>query len=143
MITNDLKTVLTTSGCTLVLYESDKLANLVTDKSKHSDIVGLILQPNDILLEVKANAILEHYTPITIEILKQVKLEDSAENNETVLEALKEICKVVILEIIKTGLFDTVLPVRILKVLETKYDANFIGWAIPLDLLYLKNENKC
>jgi hypothetical protein len=117
--------------------------NLVTDQSKHSDIVGLIFQPNEIELIGKANATLEHYNPITIEILKQVKLEDSAENNEAVLEALKEICKVVRYELIDTGYFDSLQPFRILKVLETKYDANFIGWAIPLDLLYLKNENKC
>jgi hypothetical protein len=142
MITSILKKILIDSGCTLVLYEQDKLANILTDQSKQYDIVGLIIQPNSIKLEVKANSIIEHYNPLTIEIMQQVRLEDTADNNEVKLEALKDKCKVIILRIISSGYFKTILPVEILKILETKYDANVVGWAIPFDLYYLKNENK-
>lgn len=142
MITSKLKTILTSSGCTLVLYEQDKLANLLTDQSDQNDTIGLILQINEIDLEVKANAIPEHYNPLYIEILQQVRLEDAADNNETKFQVLLDKCKEIILRLIADAEFKTILPVHLTKIQETKYDANVIGWSMPLDLYYLKNENK-
>jgi hypothetical protein len=142
MITAKLKTILTSSGCTLVIYEQDKLANLYTDQSNQIDIVGVIMQVNDLTLEVKANAILEHYNPLTIDVIRQVRLEDAADNNEVRLQELLDICKEIIVRLIADAEFKTLLPVTVLKVLETKYDANVIGWSMPLNLTYLKNENR-
>ena len=93
MITATLKTILTASGCTLVLYEQAQLANLYTDQSDQNDIIGLVTQLDSLVLEVKANAIAEHYNPLYIEISQQVKLEDAADNNEVKLQALMDICK--------------------------------------------------
>jgi tricorn protease-like protein len=126
-----------------VLYESDTLANILVDYAKREEIIGLILQPNEIELNVKANAIQEHYSPVIVEIMQQVKVEDSAENNEEKLEDLKEICKEVILGLIDSGDYKKIMPLKITKILETRYDANVIGWSMSLDLYYLKNENKC
>jgi len=142
MITAVLKTILTSSGCTLVLYEQSQLANLYTDQSDQNDIIGLITQLDSLVLEVRANAIAEHYNPLYIEISQQVKLEDAADNNEVKLQALMEICKQVIVRIIAEATFKTVLPVPINKILESKYDANVIGWQMTFDLYYLKNENR-
>jgi len=142
MITSKLKQILTDSGCTFVIYEQDKLANLMTDQGKQYDTIGLIMQLNEIKLEVKANAILEHYNPLTIEVMQQVRLEDKADNNETKLQALLEVCKQIIVRLIADAEFKTITPVTVIKILETKYDANVIGWSIPLDLTYLKNETR-
>jgi len=142
MIAETLKTVLTDSGCTYVLYESDKLANLVTDQATQDDIIGLIVQPNSVNLVVKANAILEQYPPYYVEILKQVRLEDTAENNEVVLQQLLDICKQIIVRLIDLELFKTIQPLKVDKILENKYDANVIGWSMPLDLTRLLNENR-
>ncbi len=142
MIASTLKDVLTASGCTYVLYESDKLANLVTDEGTQDDIIGLIIQPNSVNLVVKANAILEQYPPYYIEIMKQVRLEDAADNNEVVLQELLDICKQIIVRLIDLQLFRTIMPLRVDKILENKYDANVIGWSMPLDLTYLLNENR-
>jgi hypothetical protein len=139
MITATLKNALTTSGCTLVLYESQQLANLLTDQTLHDDILGLILQPTDITLEVKANAILEHYPPVRVEIMKQVRLEDSAENNEVTLDYLLQVSKDFIKNLIATGLFKKITSVQATKILETRYDANLIGWSLPLDLQLIEN----
>jgi hypothetical protein len=142
MITAKLKTILTASGCTLVIYEQDKLANLYTDQSNQFDIVGVIMQLNEVTLEVKANAILEHYNPLIIDVISQVRLEDAADNNEVRLQELLDVCKEIIVRLIGDAEFKTLLPVTVLKVLETKYDANVIGWSMPLNLTYLKNENR-
>ncbi len=142
MITAKIKTILTASGCTLVIYEQDKLANLHTDQSDQSDIVGVIMQQNDVNLEVRANAIHEHYNPLNIDIIQQVRLEDAADTNETKLQVLLDICKEIIVRLIADAEFKTLTPVKVFKVLETKYDANVIGWSMPLDLYYLKNENR-
>ena len=142
MIASTLKDVLTDSGCTYVLYESDKLANLVTDEGTQDDIIGLIIQPNSVNLVVKANAILEQYPPYYIEIMKQVRLEDTADNNEVVLQELLDICKQIIVRLIDLEIFKTLQPVRVDKILENKYDANVIGWSMPLNLYYLLNENR-
>ena len=142
MVTAKIKQILIDSGCTLVLYESSQLANLKTDQSDQFDIVGLIIQPNDIQLEVKANAIHEHYNPLTIEVLQQVKLEDDADNNEVQLQALLDLCKQIIVRLIALAEFKTLTPVTVTKIPESKYDANMIGWSIPLNLYYLLNETR-
>jgi hypothetical protein len=142
MIASTLKDVLTDSGCTYVLYESDKLANLVTDEGTQDDIIGLIIQPNSVNLVVRANAILEQYPPYYIEVMKQVRLEDAADNNEIVLQELLDICKQIIVRLIDLQLFRTIMSLRVDKILENKYDANVIGWSMPLDLTYLLNENR-
>jgi hypothetical protein len=142
MITQKLKTILKLSGCTLVLYESDKIANILTDRSDQNDIVGLIIQPNDLTLEIKANAILEHYNPVLIEVFSQVRLEDLAENNEQKLEDLLVVVKKIVLYLIKEGIFKKLNTFQITKIQETKYDANVIGWSMPFDLTYLANASK-
>ena len=143
MITTNLKLILTAAGCTTVLYESDKLSNILMDTAKREEVIGMILQPNEIELNVKANAIQEHYPPVIVEIMQQVKLEDTAENNEEKLESLKEICKEIILGLISSGDFKKIPSYKITKILEIRYDANVIGWSLPLDLYTLINENKC
>lgn len=142
MIADTLKTILTESGCTYVLYESDKIANLVTDEGTQDDIIGLILQPNSVNLVVRANAIMEQYPPYYVEIMKQVRLEDTADNNEVVLQQLLDICKEIIVRLIALGMFKTILPLKVDKILENKYDANVIGWSMPLELTRLLNENR-
>lgn len=142
MITAILKQVLIDSGCTLVIYEQDKLANLYTDQSDQNDVTGIIIQKNEIMLEVKANAILEHYNPVIIEVIQHVRLEDLADNNEIKLQATLDICKEIIVRLIGEGIFKKVNPVTVTKIFENKYDANVIGWSMPLDLFYLKNENR-
>jgi hypothetical protein len=143
MITAKLKTILTAAGCTTVLYESSQLANILVDTASKEVIIGLILQPTTIQLNVKANAIQKHYPPVVVEIMQQVRLEDTAENNEAKLEALVLICEAVILGLIASGDYKKIQPIEITKILETRYDANVIGWSMPLDLYYLLNENKC
>jgi hypothetical protein len=142
MITAKLKTILAASGCTLVLYEQDKLANLLTDRSDQNDIIGLILQINEVDLDIKANAIPEHYNPLYIEILQQVRLEDAADNNEVKFQALLDKCKEVIVRIIADADFKTIQPMKLTKIFESKYDANVIGWSMPFNLYYLHNENR-
>ena len=140
MITTKLKTILTDSGCTLVLYDQQELANLYVDRSDQFDIVGLILRPTEITLEVKANAIHEHYNPLIVEVMQQVRLEQKAELNETQLQELLDICKEIIIRLIAEAEYKTLMPVTVIRILENKYDANVIGWSMPLDLYYLFNE---
>jgi hypothetical protein len=143
MITSILKTALTTAGCTSVLYESDKLAGVITDQPNQADIIGLILQPNTMTFEVKGNGVHHHYPPVVIEIMKQVKMEDIAENNETTLTDLTLICDKFILALIKTGSFKKITSFTASKIPENKYDANILGWSLPLDLFAIENTQNC
>jgi len=142
MITDKLKTICTDSGCTLVIYDQQQLQNLFVDRSDQFDLIALIMVPNDIILEVRANSILEHFQYITIEILQQVRLEEKAEYHDVQLQTLLNVCKKVILRLIASADFKTLKPLVATRVLESKYDANVIGWSIPLDLYYLLNETK-
>lgn len=142
MITSIIKQVLSDSGCTLVIYDQQQLTNLFTDRSDQLDIVGVIFQPNTITLEVKANAIHEHYNPLMIDIAMQVDLEAKAEINEWKLQQTLNVCKQIIVRLINLAEFKTITPVSVNRILETKYDANLVGWSMGLDLYYLLNENK-
>lgn len=142
MITDKIKQILIDSGCTLVIYEQQQLANLYTDRSNQVDIVGVIMRPTEVILEVKANAIHEHYNPLTIEILQQVRLEEEADLNEAQLQDLLNIAKQVIVRLIAAAEYKTVVPVVASRIFENKYDANVIGWSIPLNLYYLLNETR-
>ena len=142
MITTVLKQILVDSGCTLVLYESSQLANLLTDQSNQIDKIGLLLQLDTVTLETKANALPEHYPNLTIEVLKQVRLEDFADTNETKFQECLDTCKEIIVRLIDSDNVKHFPSPTLTKVLETKYDANVIGWSMPLDLYYLHNEGK-
>jgi hypothetical protein len=142
MISN-LKSILQTAGCTLILYESDKLANIVTDQSTQNDIIGLILQPNSMTFEVKGNGVHHHYPPVVVEIMKQVHLEDSAENNEATLKAIELICDKFIYGLTKAGVYKKITSISASKIQENRYDANLLGWALPLDLYLIENLQNC
>ena len=142
MITAKLKQILADSGCTLVLYDQQQIVNLFTDRSDQFDTVGIIIQPDVITLEVRANAIAEHYNPLIIEVVKQVRLEDKAELNETKLQECLDTCKEIIVRLIALAEFKTITPVNVIRILENKYDANVIGWSMALNLYYLKNETR-
>jgi hypothetical protein len=143
MITSILKTALSTAGCSLILYESDKLAGVITDQSKQNDVIGLILQPNSMTFEIKANGVYHHYPPIIVEVMKQVKPEDTAENNESTFTALVDICDKFINALIKTQKFKKITSINASKIQENRYDANVIGWALPLDLFHNESNNHC
>ena len=139
---HNLQALLINSGCTLVLYETDNLSNIRTDESNAADIIGLVVQPNQMVLQVKANAITER--PIlTVEILQQVRPEDLIINNESILQDLLEICKTFIYKAIAAGIFHKIMNVTLAKVLESKYDANVIGWSIPIDWILIENDTHC
>jgi hypothetical protein len=79
---------------------------------------------------------------LTIEVLQQVRLEDDADNNEVQLQALLDLCKQIIVRLIALAEFKTITPVTVSKIPESKYDANMIGWSMPLNLYYLLNETR-
>ena len=143
MITTILKAAATAAGCNQVVYESDKLANLITDQSLQGNIFCLILQANSIRLNPVSNGIRERYPSIQVEIMQQVELENTAENNEIVLESLKEMCKEFVWQIIESGSFQKIGEVPCEKIQENKYDANVLGWSMTLDLTYIQNSNQC
>jgi hypothetical protein len=142
MITSQLKSILTAAGCTLVLYESDKLANMVTDQSDQNDIIGLLLQSNEVILEPKGSGVTRKY-PVIIEVLHQVRLEDSADNNEAYLESLLTVCEAIVTGLISSGLFQKVATLTMTKIIESRYDANVIGWSISITLVPVQNKTNC
>jgi len=139
---HNLQVLLLDSGCTFVPYETDNLSNIRTDESTPADVVGLVIQPNEVVLQVKANAITEQPI-ITVEILKQVRPEDLTYNDESTLEDLLIICKTFIYKAIASKIFLKVKDVTITKIKESKYDANLIGWSIPINWVMIKNEDHC
>ena len=139
MITDTLKTVLADSGCTLVLYESDMLSNVPMDRSNQTDIIGLITQLDQVTLEVRANAVQERYNPLYIAVMKQVRLEDFADQNEVLYQQLLDICKEIIVRLIAEKTFKKIKDVRCIKLRENRFDANILGWSMTLDLTPLVN----
>jgi hypothetical protein len=95
------------------------------------------------LFEPKGNGIHHHYPPITVEIFKQVKPEDTAENNEVTLSSVTEICDKFINALIKTQSFRKITSINATKIQESRYDANVLGWALPLDLFAIENKTNC
>jgi hypothetical protein len=139
---HNIEALLINSGCTLVVYETDNLSNIRTDESTPADVIGLIIQPNEVVLQVKANSITEQPI-ITVEILKQVRPEDLTYNDEATLEDLLVICKTFIYKAIASKIFLKIKDVTVTKVKESKYDANLIGWSIPVNWVMIKNEDHC
>jgi hypothetical protein len=143
MIRTQLQTALTDAGCTLVLYESAQMATVITDQTKFSDIVGLVLEPDTITLESRGNGLHEHYPPVTVEVFQQVRPEDTAANNEATLAAMLAVCKAFVLVLIRSGAFAKIPAVPCTKLTERRYDANVLGWSMALDLQPLTNETTC
>lgn len=131
---------LTASGCTSIIYEREDMTNIIADSSKPDDIIGILLHLNFLTLDGPGLA--EHYRPV-IDICKQVMFEDTAVNNQALMEELKDICKVFIRELIDTGSFQKIPTPRLDYINESKYDANVIGWSITLDLIRIENSTHC
>lgn len=142
MITSILKTAAINAGCEQIFYESDKLSGVITDQSQQDKILCLILQTNSLKLKV-ISGMRERYPAVIIEIMKQVKMEDTAENNETTLDALLVVCKSFIYYLIESGSFSKITEVPVEKIQESRYDANFLGWSMSLDLNYIQNSDQC
>lgn len=143
MITTILKTAATTAGCDQVFYESDKLAGVITDQAMQDKVFCLVIQPNECTLNVAGNGVREHYASHYIEVMQQVKLEDTAENNEVVYDKLLKICEKIVYALIVTGSFQKIASVTAVKIQENKYDFNPIGWSMPLDLQLIENKANC
>ena len=143
MIKDLLTTALTTAGCSKILYESDKLAGITSDQIEPSDIVGYIIEPNTLTFDVKSNGVQRTYSPHYVEIVAQVKPEDTAVNNEVLLESLAMIAEKFIYQLVISGNFKKITSVQAEKVQESKYDANVIGWSLPLQLNYLEMKENC
>jgi hypothetical protein len=143
MITSTIKTLLTTAGCTKVIYEAKEIANLRTDESGPADIIGLAIQPDTINLNIKGNGIQEEYIPYRVEIMQQVNLEDSADNNEEKYTYLFQIAERFVLLLIGSEIFQKMDTIPATKIPETKYDTNPIGWSLELTLKPLENQLKC
>lgn len=141
MITTILKAA--AAGCNQVVFESKQLANIITDQSLQGNVFCLILQADSLRLNPVSNGVREHYPSIQVEIMRQVDLEDTAENNEVALEILKEMCKAFIWQLIESGSFQKIGEVPCEKIPENKYDANMLGWSMTLDLTYIQNSNQC
>lgn len=139
---HNIETLLVNAGCTFVLYETDNLSNIRMDESYGTDVIGLVVQPNELILEVRANAIRERPV-LTVEILQQVRPENPTYNQENVLEDLLKVVKTFIYKAIASAIFHKITDVTISKVLESKYDANVIGWSIPIKWILIKNEDHC
>jgi hypothetical protein len=143
MIQAKLKTALTAAGCTLVVYENAQLANIITDQAHADDIVGLVLEQQNMTLETAGNGVREHYAPAVIEVMAQVRPEDTAEHNAALLENLLTVAKKFIYQLIRTGDFAHIAPVPATSIPESRYDANVIGWHLEPDLLLISNLNNC
>ena len=140
MITETLKQVISDSGCTIVIYEQRQIVNLRTDIGVSTDVIGVIVQPDNGILEVHANSIQEHWNPLYIEVLKQINsIEEPADDHEAMLQTLLDICKQIITRLIMTTEFKKIGSPRIDKIVESKYDANLIGRVMTLALYYLEN----
>jgi len=143
MITDHLMTLLTAAGCGQVVYESTQLANVLADTAQQGVTLGIVLEPDTLTLTTKGNGVVEKYPPTVVELLKQVKPEDTAENNKAVLDELLTLAKQFIYRIIKSGVYAKVGDVTATKVNESRYDANVIGWALQLNLTPLTNQLNC
>jgi hypothetical protein len=143
MIIDTLKTYLTTAGCSQVFYENEQLANVITDQIAQGNTVGLIIEPSTVTLEVKGNGVTPRYPPITVEILHQVKPEDTGEHNRATLEALLAVAGTFVHLLVRSGLFAKITDIPALKVNENRYDANVIGWSMALNLKEVTNTLTC
>ena len=143
MIRTQLQTALTAAGCTLVLYEAAQLANVIADQSTPDDIVGLVLEPDTVTLDVRGNGIQEIYPPTVVEVFKQVRPEDTATHNEATLQELLTACKVFLHTIIRSGEFQKLEATVCTKITERRYDANVTGWSMALNVRPVENRQSC
>lgn len=139
-MTGTLKKLLKDAGCTFVIYGSDNLSNVLADRTKITDTVGLIVQPNRLRLEIRANTIIEHPDPLRIQIFQQVSLEGTATHNEKIYRYTIEICKRFISHLINSGMFNVQPNITLMKIREPEYDANVLGWEMSINMKSLNNE---
>ena len=143
MIKDLLIAALGTAGCTVTYYENDQLANVKLDQLSPDDVCGMVIEPQTLTFEVRGNGVTEHYPPIIVEIVKQVRPEDTADNNYATLSSLTTVAKAFVFALIRSGDFKKIRSITATKITERKYDANVIGWSLPIDLQPITNSLNC
>ncbi len=138
-----LKSTLTASGCSLVIYENDQIANIQLDQSKPADIIGIVIEPSTMTFETTGNGVNELFPPLYVEILKQCEPESPAESNRATLDSLRAVCRAFIHALILSGQYKKIPNVPAVKINERKYDANLIGWQLSLSLRPIENRVNC
>ncbi len=143
MIKDLLIAALGTAGCTVTYYENDQLANVKLDQLSPDDLCGMVIEPTTGVFEVKGNGVQPRYSPHIVEIIKQVKPEDTADNNYATLDALMSVSIAFVNALMKTGSFKKIGSTPFTKITERKYDANVIGWSIAFNIQPITNSLNC
>jgi hypothetical protein len=101
------------------------------------------MEANTMTLKTGGNGINKVFPLTYVEILKQVKPEDTAENNKATLDALADVASAFVLALIRSGLYQKIPDVIATKVTERRYDANVLGWSLPINLQPITNKLNC
>lgn len=138
-----IESQLTAIGCDRIIYEAEGLANLKADQIKPDELVGVIIQPDEVVLEARANSVFVRQSILRVQILKQTDPVSLSEKSHDILVETLERCKQFINALIETGEFKKITSIPARKVMETSYDANMIGWMMMIDMTRLLNDELC
>lgn len=138
-----IEAILLTAGCDTVFYESNQLANVTADQFEQGNIVGYVIEPTQGTILIAGGGATIQFNPWVVEIIEQVRPEDNAENNDTILAALLNVARKFIVLLAHDSSLGKISNTPFIKVQENRYDANMIGWSMNLSLSPIEYESNC
>lgn len=138
-----IEAILLTAGCDTVFYESNQLANVTADQFEQGNIVGYVIEPTQGTIVISGGGATIQFNPWVVEIIEQVRPEDLAENNDTILAALLSVARKFVVLLAHDSSLGKITNTPFIKVQENRYDANMIGWSMNLSLSPIEYESNC
>lgn len=138
-----IEAILLSAGCDTVFYESNQLANVTADQFEQGNIVGYVIEPTQGTIVISGGGATIQFNPWVVEIIEQVRPEDLAENNDTILAALLSVARKFVVLLAHDSSLGKITNTPFIKVQENRYDANMIGWSMNLSLSPIEYESNC
>jgi hypothetical protein len=128
-----LTTIAKAAGADVVIYDREPLQNVLLDEAKITDTICLITEIRGVTITTSDNGLDDSFQ-VQVAFVKQVNLENFAENNDALMNALLLICKAFITGLVKANRYQRNISVNCLKYEERESDFNAIGWKMNLTL---------
>lgn len=142
MLRDDIETIATAAGAEQFIYDEPNKANVLADTINSGEVIAIMDEVNTINQNVRNNGV-DEVAVIRIAFVKQVDINDYADNNAILMEELRIITNKFLIELTKSEYFGRNISSRTSKYLENMTDANLIGWQMSINLPIIEGYSIC
>lgn len=135
------KAIAKAAGAVTVIYDRLEMQNILADKADKG-LICLLKEIDSVDLTVDGNGV-SYSVKLEVAFVKDVSFQDTAENNDPIMNTCLTACRKFLLGLVDSGLFNKDITSTATKQQENEFDANLIGWGMTLTLKLRNGYSEC